>query len=77
MLLEQHRDVFLSIFKILSTDPYSVLRFVLETLWTNIWLDQKVKRTLKIGLFGETTIQRVSSSFSRKTMKDTQLRISS
>lgn len=59
VMLEQHRDVILSIFKGLSSDSYSVIRHTLEVLWSNLWQDHKVKRTLKIGAFGETTIQHV------------------
>ncbi len=58
--LEQRRDLFLSIFKGLGSDPYSVVRHVLEEIWLNVWQDPKIKRTIKIGLFGETTIQHVS-----------------
>lgn len=58
--LEQHRDIFLSVFKGLGDDPYPVIRYTLEILWTSLWQDQKVTRTLKIGLFGEKTIQHVS-----------------
>ncbi|KAF7965769.1 hypothetical protein HWV62_41960, partial [Athelia sp. TMB] len=54
--LEQHRDVFLSLFKSIAQDPYPLLRRVLEVCWTGIWYDPKIKRTLKIGLFGESTI---------------------
>ena len=59
LFLEQHRDIFLSIFKGLSVDPYPVVHHVLEVLWSNLWQDQKVKRTLKVGLFNETTLQHV------------------
>ena len=58
--LEQRRDLFLSIFKGLSGDPYSVVRHVLEEIWVNIWQDPKIKRSVKVGLFGEVTIQHVS-----------------
>lgn len=64
LFLEQHRDIFSSIFKGLSADPYPVVRYVLEVLWTDLWQDQKVKRTLKIGLFNETALQHVSYFFS-------------
>lgn len=37
-------------------------RMVLEACWTGIWSDNKVERTLKIGLFNENTIGRVSLS---------------
>lgn len=58
--LEQRRDVFLSIFKGLSQDSYSVIRKVLEVCWVGVWSDVKVKRTVKIGLFTEVTIGHVS-----------------
>jgi nucleolar pre-ribosomal-associated protein 1 len=57
--LEQRRDVFLSIFKGLSQDSYSVIRKVLEVCWVGLWSDVKVKRTMKIGLFTEVTIGHV------------------
>lgn len=59
LFLEQHRDIFLSVFKGLGADPYPVIRYVLEILWTKLWQDQKLKRTLKVGLFNETTLQHV------------------
>lgn len=57
--LEQHRDAFLSIFKGLSHDSYAVARKILEVCWAGIWSDQKIKRTVKIGLFNEATISHV------------------
>ena len=58
--LEQRREVFLSIFKGLSQDSYSVIRKILEVCWIDLWSDVKVKRTVKIGLFAEVTIGHVS-----------------
>jgi nucleolar pre-ribosomal-associated protein 1 len=61
--LEQHRDPFLSIFKGLIQDSYAVARKILEVCWSGIWSDPKIKRTMKIGLFNETTISHVSQEF--------------
>ena len=58
--LEQHRDTFLSIFRGMVQDHYAVARMVLEACWTGIWSNNKVKRTLKIGLFNENTVGHVS-----------------
>ncbi|KAJ7175823.1 ribosome 60S biogenesis N-terminal-domain-containing protein [Mycena filopes] len=55
MFLEQHRDAFFSIFRGIAQDPFVVIRKVLEICWAGIWLDPKIKRTLKIGLFSEIT----------------------
>jgi nucleolar pre-ribosomal-associated protein 1 len=57
--LEQHRDVFLSIFKGLFQDSYAVVSKVLEVCWAGIWSDLKLKRTLKISLFNELTLSHV------------------
>jgi nucleolar pre-ribosomal-associated protein 1 len=64
MFLEQHKDVFVAVFRGLAQDPFVVIRKVLETCWTGIWSDQKIKRTLKIGLFSELTVAQVTSSSS-------------
>ena len=61
--LEQRRDNLISIFKGLSQDTYSVVRKVLEICWSGIWADVKVKRTVKISIFGENTIGQVSEPF--------------
>jgi hypothetical protein len=58
--LEQRREVVSSIFKGLSQDSYSVVRKVLETCWVGLWSDARIKRTLKVGLFDETTLLHVS-----------------
>ena len=64
-LEEQHqREAFLSIFKGLSGDPLSVVRETLEVLWADVWCDVKVRRTLKVGVFGEGTMKHVSINFS-------------
>ncbi|KLO07343.1 hypothetical protein SCHPADRAFT_652933 [Schizopora paradoxa] len=69
--LEQRRDLFLSIFKGLSGDPYSVVRYVLEEIWVNIWQDPKIKRSIKVGLFGEVTIQHLLKLYERSTSDGT------
>ncbi|OCH95273.1 hypothetical protein OBBRIDRAFT_767994 [Obba rivulosa] len=56
MFLEQRRETFVSIFKGLAQDPYSLVRKVLEVCWIGIWSDPKLRRTSKVNLFGETTI---------------------
>ena len=64
-LEEQHqREALLSIFKGLSGDPLSVVRETLEVLWADVWCDVKVRRTLKVGVFGEGTMKHVSINFS-------------
>jgi nucleolar pre-ribosomal-associated protein 1 len=60
MFLEQHREAFFSIFRGLAQDPFVVIRKVLEICWTGIWLDPKIKKTLKIGLFSEITVAQVT-----------------
>ncbi|GJJ15662.1 hypothetical protein Clacol_009940 [Clathrus columnatus] len=54
--LEQHKDIFLSIFKGIDQDPHHVIRHVLETSWEGIWNDNKLKRTIKVALFQERTL---------------------
>lgn len=79
--LEEHRDAFWSMFRGLKDDPYEVrvalasqclglirlqvVRKVLETCWEGIWCDVKVKRTMKVACFTETTLGqvRVQSGF--------------
>jgi len=57
--LEQHRDAFLGMFKGLAQDHYLLARKILETCWTGLWLDPRIKRTLKVGLFNEATFNHV------------------
>ena len=57
--LESHREVFLAIFKRLHEDPYPLVRTVLEASWEGIWQDNRLKKTLKIALFGEKTLNLV------------------
>lgn len=71
VFLEQHRDAFLGIFKGLPQDHYSLIRYVLETIWTDLFSDTKVKRTVKIGLFNELTISHVCSSNKMSKLPDT------
>lgn len=47
---------FTGIFKGLVQDPYPLVRRVLEVCWEGIWSDLKIKRTSKIGLFGEQSL---------------------
>ena len=58
--LEQHKDSLLLLLKGLSADPPVVVQTTLDVLWNKLWKDQKVKRSLKIGIFGEETMQHVS-----------------
>ncbi|KAI0687369.1 ribosome 60S biogenesis N-terminal-domain-containing protein, partial [Cerioporus squamosus] len=59
--LEQHRDAFTAIFKGLWQDSYSVIRRVLEVCWSGLWSDPKLKRTLKIQVFSESTCRSVQA----------------
>ncbi|KAI5997091.1 ribosome 60S biogenesis N-terminal-domain-containing protein [Pisolithus albus] len=63
--LEQRRESFVSIFKGLSQDPYPVIQRVLQVSWDGLWSDQKVKRTLKIGVFGEATLSHLVKLYDR------------
>ncbi|KAG6331073.1 hypothetical protein ID866_8017 [Astraeus odoratus] len=63
--LEQHRDAITSIFKGLNQDSYPVIERVLQVCWEGLWLDQRVKRTLKIGIFGESTIAHLIKLYDR------------
>lgn len=60
--LEQQRDAVFSLFKGLPNDPVELVRETLECLWVSLWQDPKVKRTLKVAIFQEATIQHVCSS---------------
>lgn len=60
--LQEHREVFVSIFKGLVQDPLPVVQRVLETCWEGLWADPKVSRSLKIAAFGEATISHVSGN---------------
>ncbi|KAF7288582.1 hypothetical protein HMN09_01387300 [Mycena chlorophos] len=70
MFLEQHRDAFFSIFRGLAQDPFVVIRRVLEICWSGIWMDLKLKRTLKIGLFGEITVAHLLKIYERSNSED-------
>ncbi|KAL1732959.1 ribosome 60S biogenesis N-terminal-domain-containing protein [Schizophyllum commune] len=54
--LEQHIPGIALALKGLHQDPPSVVKHVLEVFWEGLWCDPKVKRTLKVALFGETTM---------------------
>ncbi|KAG5635154.1 hypothetical protein H0H81_012205 [Sphagnurus paluster] len=70
MFLEQHREPFLAIFKGLIQDSYSVVRKILEVCWAGVWSDPKLKRTLKIGLFNESTLSHLSKVYDRNVAED-------
>ncbi|KAK0455710.1 ribosome 60S biogenesis N-terminal-domain-containing protein [Desarmillaria tabescens] len=70
VFLEQHRDAFVSMFKGLSQDHYPVIRKVLEVSWAGIWSEPKLKRTLKIGVFNETTIAQLAKVYDRVDSED-------
>jgi len=74
--IDQHRDAFLAIFKGIAQDHYSLARKILEVCWAGVWSDSKLKRTLKVGLFNETTIAHVSP-FANKGNRRTDIFISS
>ena len=57
--LESHRDQFCAIFKSINQDPYPMIRHILEVCWSGICSDAKLSRTLKIGVFQESTIHQV------------------
>ena len=63
LFLEQHQEPFLAIFKGLNQDHYALARKILEVCWAGIWSDAKLKRTLKVGLFNETTVGHVRYGF--------------
>lgn len=60
IFLEQHKDAVLAIFKGIADDHYSLARKILEVSWVGIWEDNKIKRTLKVGLFNEITVGHVN-----------------
>ena len=64
LFLEQHQESLLAIFKGLNQDHYSLARKILEVCWAGIWSDAKLKRTLKVALFNETTVGHVRYGFS-------------
>ncbi|KAG8860187.1 hypothetical protein FRB91_004580 [Serendipita sp. 411] len=63
--LEAHRDMFFGIFKRISDDHYLLIRFVLEGCWEGIWSDNRVKRTLKVGLFGDEVLTQLVKLYTR------------
>lgn len=60
--LEQRHDIFRSIFGGLDQDPYPLARKILEIAWMGIWQDPKIKKTLKVNVFNEASLQHVSQS---------------
>ncbi|KAF5309185.1 hypothetical protein D9619_012740 [Psilocybe cf. subviscida] len=70
MFLEQHREAFLAIFKGIANDHYSLARRVLEVCWAGVWSDAKMKRTLKVGLFNETTLGHLFKLYDRIQSED-------
>ncbi|KAF9531008.1 ribosome 60S biogenesis N-terminal-domain-containing protein [Crepidotus variabilis] len=69
-LLEQHREAFLAIFKGIADDHYTLMRKILEVCWSGIWEDQKLKRTLKVGLFNEITLGHLLKLYDRVQADD-------
>ncbi|KAF8838207.1 hypothetical protein BDN67DRAFT_955439 [Paxillus ammoniavirescens] len=65
--LEQRREVFMSIFKGLIQDQYSVIQKVLQVCWEGLWSDPKIRRTTKVGLFNEVTISHLLKLYDRAT----------
>ncbi|KAF8128177.1 ribosome 60S biogenesis N-terminal-domain-containing protein [Boletus edulis] len=63
--LEQHREVFMSIFKGFVQDHHTVVQKVLQICWDGIWSDPKIKRTTKLGLFNEVTISHLLKLYDR------------
>jgi nucleolar pre-ribosomal-associated protein 1 len=57
--LEQRHDIFRSIFGGLDQDSFSLARRILEVAWTGIWLDPKIKRTVKVNVFNEASLHLV------------------
>jgi len=57
--LEQRHDIFRSIFGGIDQDPYTLARKILEVAWTGIWLDPKIKRTVKVNVFNEACLHLV------------------
>ncbi|SRR5258708_2798313 len=57
--LEQRHDIFRSIFGGIDQDPYPLARKILEVAWTGIWLDSKIKRTVKVNVFNEACLHLV------------------
>ncbi|KAH9007236.1 hypothetical protein EDB86DRAFT_68763 [Lactarius hatsudake] len=75
--LEQRQDVFRSILAGLYL-RYSLARRILEVAWTGIWLDPKIKRTLKVNVFNEKslhhTVQQACRFTDRLKIPDTVYR---
>lgn len=58
-LLEDHKDLFIGIFKGIHDDPYEIVQYVLEISWDGVWCDGKIARTTKLRVFGEGTLAQV------------------
>ncbi|KZS90936.1 hypothetical protein SISNIDRAFT_487949 [Sistotremastrum niveocremeum HHB9708] len=64
-LLEHHSDALSAIFKGLIEDPYDVARWILESCWEGIWMDAKLKRTLKLGAFHNNVLLQIMKLYDR------------
>ncbi|KZT38705.1 hypothetical protein SISSUDRAFT_1061745 [Sistotremastrum suecicum HHB10207 ss-3] len=64
-LLEHHSDALSAIFKGLMEDPYDVARWILESCWEGIWMDAKLKRTLKLGAFHNNVLLQIMKLYDR------------
>ncbi|CAL1701993.1 unnamed protein product [Somion occarium] len=69
IFLEQRRDLLATMFKGLAQDPYPLLRKVLEVCWDGIWSDTKVRRSLKVALFNESTVSQIIRLYDRRTQE--------
>ncbi|CCA67773.1 hypothetical protein PIIN_01597 [Serendipita indica DSM 11827] len=67
--LETQREIFLAIFKRISEDPYPLVKTILEVSWEGIWRDNKIKRTVKIGLFGEQVLSQLTKLYARASLE--------
>ncbi|KAG7090693.1 hypothetical protein E1B28_009789 [Marasmius oreades] len=65
LFFDQHSDKFLSVFKGLVLDPYVVVRKFLETCWESVWCDVKIPKKIKVGLFGEITVNHLLKLYGR------------
>ncbi|KAI0301899.1 transcriptional repressor TCF25-domain-containing protein [Multifurca ochricompacta] len=70
LFLEQRQDILRSIFTGLDQDPYSLARKVLEVSWTGIWLDPRVKRTLKVNVFNGASLHHIMKLYNRSVGED-------
>ncbi|KAI0254170.1 ribosome 60S biogenesis N-terminal-domain-containing protein [Lactifluus subvellereus] len=70
LFLEQRQDIFRSILTGLEQDPYSLARKILEVAWTGIWLDRKIKRTVKVNVFNEASLHHIMKLYNRSLGED-------